>query len=159
MKNIIRKAFIGVLAILVVGAGVVGYIAHSKGVFARDAIFNTEAGAIGGYDVVAYFTEDAATLGSTEHVAEYAGQDWAFSSEENKTLFLENPERYLPQYGGYCAYARSIGFTAFADPTAWNIVDGKLYLNLSHDVKAVWEADAAAKISAADAYWQKYQSN
>lgn len=159
MKNFIRKALIVVIPLLVIAIGVVGYIAHSKGAFAMDAIFNTDAGAIGGYDTVAYFTQSAAVSGSPEIVAEFAGQDWLFSSEENKALFLQDPEKYVPQYGGYCSYARSIGFTAYSDPTAWSIVDGRLFLNLNHDVREVWSADAEAKITAADAYWQKYQTD
>ena len=68
-------------------------------------------------------------------------------------MFAANPEKYAPQYGGYCAWAVSQGYTASTDPEAWKIVDGKLYLNYSKSVQLTWEQDAAGNIAAADENW------
>ncbi len=68
-------------------------------------------------------------------------------------MFQAEPEKYAPQYGGYCAYAASLGATASADPVAWTIADGKLYLNYSLGVRSRWSEDIPGRISAADRNW------
>jgi len=86
--------------------------------------------AIDGYDPVAYFTEQRAMKGSEDISHNWLGAEWAFSSEKHKKLFSENPVKYAPQYGGYCADGIAYGdITANIDPEAWRIIDGKLYLN------------------------------
>ncbi|WP_352255987.1 YHS domain-containing (seleno)protein, partial [Pseudoalteromonas sp. 19-MNA-CIBAN-0066] len=80
----------------------------SGGASAKDDAVNTgwfNNTAIKGYDSVAYFTQNKAVKGSDKYTFSYLGADWHFSSEENKTAFAENPKRYAPQYGGWCAYA------------------------------------------------------
>ena len=111
--------------------------------------------AVDGTDVVAYFTEGRPLEGSREHVFEWRGASWRFASAEHRELFAADPERYAPQYGGYCAYAVSQGTTAGIDPEAWKIVDGKLYLNLNKDVQKLWERDVAGYIAEADAHWPR----
>ena len=78
---------------------------------------------------------------------------WRFSSEENRAAFAANPEAYAPQYGGYCAYAVSQGYTASTTPEAWTIVEDKLYLNFSTSVRRRWERDIPGHIAAANANW------
>ena len=92
--------------------------------------------AIDGYDPVAYFTDGKAVKGQSRFTHEWMGATWLFASAEHRDLLAADPERYAPQYGGYCAYAVSQGATADIDPSAWKIVDGKLYLNLNPEIQA-----------------------
>ena len=109
--------------------------------------------AVSGYDAVAYFTEGKPVEGSDDFTADYNGATWRFSSAGNRDAFLENPARFAPQYGGYCAWAVSQGYTASTDPEAWKIVDDKLYLNYSKSVQASWEQDIPGHIAKGDANW------
>lgn len=106
-----------------------------------------------GYDVVAYFTAGKPVKGSKKYEYEWMGARWHFSSAENQALFTKDPERFSPQYGGYCAYAVSQGITADIDPEAWKIVEGKLYLNLSPGVARIWERDIPGYIVKANKNW------
>ena len=109
--------------------------------------------AIDGYDVVAYFNQGEARRGSPEFEHEWQGAKWFFSSPENKTAFVGTPEQFVPQYGGYCAYAVARGNTARIDPKAWKVVEGKLYLNFSADIKKRWERKMKQYIEQADKNW------
>jgi hypothetical protein len=121
---------------------------------AKEAIYSNWLGrAIGGYDPVAYFTAGKPVEGSGDFTAKWKGADWRFASAANRDLFITMPEKYAPKYGGYCAYAVAQNSTAKIDPTAWAIVDGKLYLNYSHDIQKTWTANRAAFIAAADKNW------
>jgi len=114
----------------------------------------TEEGvAIKGYDPVAYFTRGEPAEGSAEFEYEWQGARWRFTSAEHMEIFKAEPEKYAPQYGGYCAYAVSRGTTADIDPYAWTIVNGKLYLNLNKGVRRVWEKDIPGNIRKADENW------
>ena len=123
--------------------------------FAKDPVYTSFLSnrAVSGYDAVAYFTEGRPVEGSGDFVAAYDGAEWRFASAANRDAFLADPARYAPQYGGYCAWAVSQGYTASSDPEAWKIVDGKLYLNYSKDVQATWEQDFLGNITKADANW------
>jgi YHS domain-containing protein len=109
--------------------------------------------AVGGYDPVAYFTDNRPIKGDSRFATEYKGAQWHFASAANRDRFMAEPQRYAPQYGGYCAWAVSEGGTASADPRLWKIVDGKLYLNYDADVQKKWEKDIAGHIRRADANW------
>jgi len=109
--------------------------------------------AVEGYDVVAYFTEGKPVEGDSDHVVEWQGAKWQFASAKNKDLFEADPEKYAPQYGGYCAWAISQGYTASTVPEAWKIVDGKLYLNYSKGVQSTWEQDIPGNIKLANTNW------
>ncbi len=109
--------------------------------------------AIKGYDAVAYFIDSKPMKGSSDHVYEWNGATWRFSSEKHRALFAANPEMYAPQYGGYCAWAVSQNSTAGIDPDAWKIVDGKLYLNYSAKIQAKWVKDIPGHIAAGDRHW------
>ncbi|QLH34589.1 MAG: YHS domain-containing protein [Cyclobacteriaceae bacterium] len=116
-------------------------------------VFATEAGAIGGYDPVAYFTQSQPVKGIKEFSFEYADQSWYFASAENLELFKSNPEKYAPQFGGYCAYGMSRGYKAKTEPDAWTIVEGKLYLNYNTDVRTIWNENQRGFIEKANANW------
>lgn len=109
--------------------------------------------AIRGYDPVSYFTERMPVKGSKEFVLKHKGAKWMFSSEHNLKLFEMNPEKYSPQYGGYCAYAVSNGSTASIKPEYFTIHEGKLYLNYSKSVLSKWVKDKDGYIDDADKEW------
>lgn len=112
--------------------------------------------AIKGYDAVAYHTEGTPVKGAKEFEFEWKGAKWLFASAENMTLFKADPEKYAPQYGGYCAWAVSRGYIADTDPrNAWRIVEGKLYLNYNSSVQKNWERDIPGNTQKADANWPK----
>ena len=123
---------------------------------AKEPVYQSLFGtAIDGTDPVAYFTEGRPVEGSSEFTHDWNGASWRFSTAENRDLFAADPELYAPQYGGYCAWAVSQGYTASTDPEAWKIVDGKLYLNYSLSVQRKWETDVAGHIAAGDGNWPK----
>jgi len=111
--------------------------------------------AIKGYDTVAYFTENKPVKGSDEFSTEYNGANWLFSSKENLELFLAEPEKYAPQYGGYCAYAVSQGNTASIKPELFTIHEGKLFLNYNNSINEKWRANKAEFIESANTNWPK----
>ena len=109
--------------------------------------------AVDGSDVVAYFTEGKPVAGDAGITHDWNGATWRFSTAANRDAFAADPEAYAPQYGGYCAYAVSEGYTASPAPNAWSIVDGKLYLNYSRSVRALWNTSRTRRIRDADANW------
>lgn len=115
--------------------------------------------AIDGYDPVAYFTDGEPVEGKKGFSHAWNGATWRFASAEHRDLFAAEPERYAPQYGGYCAWAVARGKTAGIDPEAWKIVDGKLYLNYSKKIQRRWEQDIAGNIMAADESWPELLAN
>lgn len=120
---------------------------------AKDEIFARRGIAINGYDPVAYFTQGGARKGSKSHEADYKGATFRFASDENRQLFLSDPEKYAPQYGGYCAWAVAQGYTASTDPQAWSIENDKLYLNYSLRVRSQWEVNPRENIIRGDQNW------
>lgn len=109
--------------------------------------------AIKGYDPVAYFTEGKPVRGVKEFTHEWRGAKWQFSTADNLQAFIKEPERFAPQYGGYCAYAVSEGYTADISPDAWRIVDHRLYLNYSKKVQKTWEQNIQQRIEQANKNW------
>jgi YHS domain-containing protein len=111
--------------------------------------------AVSGHDPVAYFTEGRPVRGSKAFTATWAGAEYRFASAANRDAFRANPARYAPQYGGYCAWAVSQGYTASADPAVWRIVDGKLYLNYNAEIGRRWGQDVTGHIARANSNWPK----
>ena len=107
--------------------------------------------AILGFDPVAYFTDGKPVKGDDKHAAEWMGAKWKFASSSHRDLFNGNPEKYAPQYGGYCAYGVSQDNLVSIEPDKFKIIDGKLYLNYNADVQATWLKDPAGYIKQADA--------
>ena len=128
-------------------------LVSARAAWALDPIFTSRGKAIRGYDPVAYFTEGKPTEGMLRFTHRWQDALWYFASDENRALFIEDPEKYAPQYGGYCAWAVSQGYTASTDPEAWMIVEDKLYLNYSKSVQARWEKDIPGNIAKADKNW------
>jgi YHS domain-containing protein len=119
-----------------------------------DPVFQDRKGvAIGGYDPVAYFKLSRPVKGSAQFSHSWQNATWLFQNAENRDLFKANPSQYAPQFGGYCAWAVSKGYTADTDPDAWKIVGGKLYLNYSKDVQKKWEADLNNRIREGEKNW------
>jgi YHS domain-containing protein len=121
--------------------------------YAINPYFATEEGAIKGYDPVAYFTDSKAVKGDKQFSYQWQNAEWHFASAANLAAFKANPEKYAPQFGGYCAYGVSYGAAPPVDPTAYSIVGGKLYLNYNHAVSDKWQKDTAGYISKADKNW------
>jgi YHS domain-containing protein len=121
--------------------------AHASEIYVTDGL------AINGYDPVAYFKEHEPIKGDRRFTASHRGAEFLFSSQSNKDAFVKSPERYAPQYGGYCAYGLARGYKATTEPQAFTIVDDKLYLNFNDEVMNTWRSDTAGYISKADANW------
>lgn len=110
--------------------------------------------AILGYDPVAYFTEAAAVRGSEEFKYDWLGTPWHFASKKNRDLFMSQPVKYAPQFGGYCAGEVAFnGITVNIDPEAWRIIDGKLYLGYDKGFAADLEAHPENWLPKAEANW------
>jgi len=109
--------------------------------------------ALKGYDPVAYFEQSKPVKGSPQFAYSWMGATWNFASDADLKKFQSAPDRYAPQFGGYCAWAVSNNYTADADPNAWRIVDGRLYVNYNKDVQMKWEEDMEQRIEAARKNW------
>ena len=109
--------------------------------------------ALDGYDPVAYFKSGKAMKGSAEQAVTWNGATWNFASTENKAAFEASPQAYAPQFGGYCAWAVSQGYTAKGDPNNWRIVGGRLYVNYNASVQRNWEKDIPGHIAKGDKNW------
>ena len=129
---------------------------------AGDQFIDKTGYAVSGYDVVAYFdlaqapvgqAQPAAVPGNKGITAEYNGATFAFSSEANKAKFTANPEAYVPQYDGHCAYGVSKGGKVPGHPNLWRIVDNKLYLNITKNVVGFWEEDIPGNLTLAENNW------
>jgi YHS domain-containing protein len=118
---------------------------------------NTKDGfALKGYDPIAYFTVGQPTKGVDQYTYRWKGVTYRFTSAENLQRFKADPEKYLPQYGGYCAYAMSLDRIADIDPYRWAIVGGKLYLNNGFIAQDLWSLNKSGNITSADRNWPLY---
>ena len=115
--------------------------------------------AVQGYDLVAYFEDHKPVKGSEEFSFKYESATYYFASKAHLNTFKKNPEKYLPEYGGFCAYGVSRGYAVGIDPDAWSIVDGKLYLNYSLKVQKTWSEDKPGYIKKADQNWPTVGKN
>ncbi len=118
-------------------------------------VYSDSSGAIRGYDPVAYFTQGRPVKGSPELTHQWKGATWRFASAENRERFAAAPEKYAPQYGGYCAYGVASGYAVKIEPDAWSVVDGKLYLNYDRSVQKSWQSDVPGYIRKADVNWPR----
>jgi YHS domain-containing protein len=112
--------------------------------------------AIKGYDTVAYFTAGKALKGNNSFTFQWHGMTWYFLTKENRDLFTTSPEKYAPQYDGYCAWAMTEARKAKTDPEVWAIIDGKLYLNCSRTAYEKWSRDIPGNIKKGDINWLKF---
>lgn len=134
--------------------------------FAGEQYIDSTGFAASGYDVVAYrsltqnpvgTSQPAAVPGRADITADFNGATFAFASEENRDLFLTNPERFAPQYDGHCAYGVSKGGKVPGNPNLWRIVDDKLYLNITENVVTFWEEDIPGNIELAEGNWPEIE--
>lgn len=120
---------------------------------AGDATFAHSTPGVAGYDVVSYQTGEKPLRGNGNHIAVHEGIAYLFVNEANQKAFERDPDRYVPAYGGYCAYGVSVGKKFVGDPDVWAVVDGKLYLNLDTKIQGIWSKDVPGSISKADKKW------
>lgn len=147
------KIVAGLVIIAVLGAAAYTFNPLSAKAEGVVNTLGTDGVAIKGYDPVAYFTEGAPREGKPEHMVEYKGAKWQFSSAENKAQFEANPEKFEPVYGGYCAYGVSQNYLVKIEPDAWSIHKGKLYLNYDKNVQKSWSENPDGYIQQADENW------
>ena len=124
----------------------------------RARIYSTEAGAIDGYDPVAYFKEGKPMRGNESFTLEWKDAKWYFTSQENLETFSKDPDKFAPQYGGYCAFGTSRGYKASTKADAFTIYDGKLYLNYDKSVVEIWGKKKEEFIKKADENWKEIES-
>jgi YHS domain-containing protein len=119
------------------------------------SLLNVDRSGVGikGYDPVAYFTQDKAVRGDAQFQSKADGVIYYFASAEHKAAFDTNPAKYEPQFGGFCAWAVSRGYTAPVDPNAFQIVNGRLLLQYSLKVRKDFSADTEGNLKKADANW------
>ncbi|MFK7899494.1 MAG: YHS domain-containing (seleno)protein [Cyclobacteriaceae bacterium] len=126
-------------------------------------IFQAHGVALDGYDVVAYHTDSVATHGDNEHRIKYNGATYAFSSQKNLDLFKANPKKYLPAYGGWCAYAVAAKQVKMApNLEMWQIQDGRLIFFFDNIVTKItgnlqdkWNEDPKWFESKSDVEWER----
>ena len=112
--------------------------------------------ALGGYDPVSYFRDGAPRKGAAEFSHRWRDATWLFATSEHRGLFEQNPSKYAPEYGGWCAYGMAEGYPAESDPVnAWTIHEGKLYLNWSAEVAEEWRADLHRLLPQSESNWSK----
>jgi YHS domain-containing protein len=126
----------------------------------KSQIFVSDGVAIKGYDAVAFFTESKPVMGDKKFSYSWMGADWHFANQGDLDAFKASPEKYAPQYGGYCAYGTSQGHKAPTKPAeTWSVIDGKLYFNYNKDVKAMFDKDQKGYIMKADTQWPKIKDS
>ena len=129
--------------------------------FSAWAGFNTETDdndvILAGHDAVAYHTMGKAVVGKAQFTATHDNAVYRFSSATNRDLFRANPQKYAPAYGGYCAYGMTFGKKFAIDGKAFEIVNGKLYVNKNLSVYETWKEDVPGNIKKADRQWPKVE--
>jgi YHS domain-containing protein len=151
MLQFYRVAFVSTFLVVAVLAALV-YSAHSSEPPVAP-VNATDGVGLKGYDPVAYFTDGQPTKGASEYGFQWKGITYRFASAENMQRFKADPEKYLPRYGGYCAYAMSINRIADISPTEWTIFGGKLYLNNNFISQTLWSLDKSGRVETADRNW------
>ena len=149
----IRLALSRLLPTLLVAAALATSLVGVTAAYAGGATFERAGAAISGYDPVAYFRENQPRQGSRDFSAAHGGATYLFSSAANRDIFVAQPDKYAPQFGGYCAYGASRGYKAATDPKAFSVVDDKLYLNYNTQVQDLWRADIPGLVKKAEAQW------
>ena len=141
MKNILKSiAAIVLLSLSAFAADLVNVSGASKA-------------AVSGYDTVAFFTDGKPVNGSPFITADHKGATYYFASEDHKALFTANPEKYVPQFGGFCAFGVSINKVLPVDISTWQVRNGKLYLNLNPDIRIKFDADIDGNLAKATKNW------
>ncbi len=140
------RAILGLAALLATSV-------HADELRSPEVYADFEGKALKGYDTVAYHLERKALKGTPQHTAEWKGATWWFTSAANRDRFIAEPERWAPQFGGYCAWAIARDRTAPIDPTIFRVFDDKLYLNLNMKVHKDWLENRQVMIVNANENW------
>ena len=148
-----KRGFIAIAAAVFVAAGLSGAAPAFAAGPGPDVNVTVTGLALRGYDPVAYFTDGKPVPGDFTITAQYDGATYRFASEDHKALFVKDPTKYLPQYGGFCAFGTAQGYKVDGDPNVWKIVDNRLYLNLAPPVATRWNQDVPGNIKAANDKW------
>lgn len=135
------------------GLAIAASLATSAFAAGFDVNATTTGLALRGHDPVAYFTAGAPTPGDVNITAEHNGATYRFATKANRDAFKADPAKFVPQYGGFCAFGTAMGYKVDGDPQVWSIVDNKLYLNLSKAVQTRWDEDRPGFIKTADGKW------
>jgi YHS domain-containing protein len=149
-----RRTFIARLSLLI-GSGAAGPVLaqQTREIFlGGQREFGADLAAAG-YDTVAYHTQRQAVPGNGQFRVSWKGAEWRFSSLQNRDLFVKEPDKYAPQYGGWCAFAIAQGVKSPSDPRLFDVVNGRLYLNQSQGTLASWRRDQANMIARGDQNW------
>jgi YHS domain-containing protein len=149
---IARRAFFAAAA-AALGGLVAAAALPASALATEPPIYAVKGVAIKGYDPVAYFIDKKPVPGKPDISYEWKGAKWLFASAEHRDAFAKEPDKYAPQYGGYCAYGVSQGYAVKIEPDRWTVVDGKRYLNYDKDVQKTWEKDIPGYIAQADKKW------
>ncbi|KMW56274.1 hypothetical protein AIOL_001226 [Candidatus Rhodobacter oscarellae] len=144
-----RRATIGLLA----AAPVATFFGTHAARAAEPLTFQTNGIAINGIDPVGYFTDAAPVPGSANFAYDHNGATWHFANENNKMAFMGDPEKYGAKFGGYCAYAASLGYLAPTQPEAWTVYENRLYLNANLRARKLWLQDVPGNIAKGEANW------
>ncbi len=112
-----------------------------------------EGVALGGYDAVSYFSGAEPVQGDPAITADFGGATYRFASAANRDTFKAQPEKYAPQFGGFCAYGTASGYLVSGDPLAWTVHDDKLYINYSLSVREKWSKDILGYVTSANTNW------
>lgn len=141
----------------------ISFVAGTAGTaFAGEQYIDKTGFAVSGYDVVSFFDlpqsdvgepQIAPLAGSATIIAEYNGANFAFATPQNRDRFLADPEAFVPQYDGHCAYGVAKGGKVPGNPTLWRIVDDKLYLNITKNVVSFWEEDIPGNLVTSEKNW------
>jgi len=140
-----------ILMVLLIWAGL------ATSAFAASDYASSTTG-VGGYDVVSFHTSKRPLRGNGHFVSVHDGTTYLFATMDHKQAFDTNPEKYLPAYGGYCAFGVSVGRKFVGDPEVWRIVDGRLYLNLDVKAQVLWLKDVPGRIQTADKNWKRIKN-
>lgn len=134
--------------------------------FSQSVLTNVDKVAVSGYDVVAYHTQNKAVKGSKKYMSEHKGAKYYFSSKAHKKAFIKKPGAYLPQYGGYCAFAIAAKAQKVpVNPETFKITNGKLYLFFNDvyqgkkmNTKVYWDKNESGNITKADQQWSSMKN-
>jgi len=146
--NNIKRSILGFISVILVSL---------TATTSADFITNSTVG-VGGYDLVSYHTGKKPLPGNGNFVATVDSVNYLFSSKKNLETFKQDTSKYLPQYGGYCAFGASVGKKFIGDPNVWEVVKGKLYFNLDNNVKSIWVKDIPGNIKKANKQWKRIKT-
>lgn len=154
----LRLAVVALLLTVALGSGLAFKSHLQADVPPRTGNVDDGGIALAGYDVVAYATTGQAMPGTPRYSSRHDNAVYHFTSAENRTAFEADPGRYRPEYGGYCAYGVRMGRKLPIDPTAFERVDGKLYVFLDRATKLTWKEDKGSNIQIANRIWPDLSS-